>query len=123
MNSIQLSGRLVRDTEIKYIQGSEKAVCNFTLAVNRRFQKDKADFINIQAWGKVAEICSKYLAKGSQCIVSGSLNIDSYEKQDSSKAWITKVVADNVEFIGTKVEKSEGNQEEFKEIDGDDIPF
>lgn len=122
MNSIQLSGRLVRDPELKYIQGSEKAVCNFTLAVNRRFQKDKADFINIQAWGKTAEICSKYLAKGSQCIISGSLNIDSYEKE-GNKVWITKVVAENVEFIGAKVEKSEGNQEEFEEIDGDDIPF
>ena len=106
MNQIILIGRLVRDPELKYLP-SEKAVCNFTLAVNRPYSKNgeqEADFINIQAWGKQGENAAQYLAKGSQCAVSGRLQIRSYESNGERK-YATEVVADRVEFLGSAQKK------------------
>lgn len=102
MNQIILIGRLTKDPELKYTQ-SGKALCKFTLAVNRRFARDgeqNADFINIQVWGKQAESCGEYLAKGRQCAVSGRLQISSYDGNDGVRRYSTDVIADSVEFLG-----------------------
>ena len=64
MNKIILMGRLTKDVEVRYTQTNNTMVASFTLAVNRRFSKEKeADFINIVAWSKLGEFCSKYLKK------------------------------------------------------------
>lgn len=129
MNQIILIGRLTKEPELKYTQ-SGKAVCNFTLAVNRPFAKDgdqKADFISIQVWGKQAESAADYLAKGSQCAVSGRLQIRSYEGNDGVKKYVTEVVADRVEFLGGSQKKEglgvEVDASEGAAVFGDDIPF
>lgn len=104
MNKIFLIGRLTKDPELKYTQ-SGTAVCNFTLAVDRRFTSQsgekEADFISIVVWNKAAENCAKYLTKGRQTAVEGRLQIRSYDGKDGQKRWVTEVVAENVEFLSS----------------------
>ena len=104
MNKVILSGRLVRDPELRYTQ-TGKAVASFTLAVNRRFshnQEQTADFIPIVVWDKLAEVCSKHLFKGSQVLIKGRIQIRSYDAQDGSKRYVTEVIAQELEFMGSK---------------------
>jgi single-strand DNA-binding protein len=106
VNKIILMGRLVRDPEVR-ITPSEKTVCTFTLAVNRRFKnaqgQNEADFINIVVWGKIAENCGNYLTKGQRALVEGRLQLRSYEAKDGSgRRYVTEVIAETVEFVETK---------------------
>lgn len=104
MNKIILIGRLTKDPDLRYTQNG-KAVCSFTLAVDRRpytnQEEKEADFINIVAWNKSGENAAKYLAKGRQAAVEGRLQIRTYDGDDGKKRWVTEVVADRVEFIGS----------------------
>lgn len=106
MNKVILVGRLTKDIEVRYTQ-TGKAVARFILAVNRRVSKDKekqqADFIPIIIWNKLAEVCSKYLTKGSQILVEGHLQIRDYVAQDGKKHYIAEVIAQELEFMGSKV--------------------
>ncbi len=99
MNTCNLIGRLTADPEVKTVLG-EQTVCNFTLAVNRRY-KDKngnrqADFLRCVAWNRTAEMISRYLAKGDQCGVSGSIQSRSYTAQDGSTRYVTEIAVDAV---------------------------
>lgn len=98
MNRIILIGRLTRDVELRYTQ-SGKAVASFTIAVDRKFQKDETDFINIVVWNKAAENCANYIGKGRLVAVDGRLQIRSYDAQDGTKKYVTEVVADDVQFL------------------------
>lgn len=102
MNKIILIGRLTKDPDLRYTPNGA-AVCTFTLAVDRPFSGDKkeADFINIVVWNKAGENAAKYLAKGRQAAVEGRLQIRIYDGDDGKKRWVTEVVADRVEFIGS----------------------
>ena len=95
MNKVFLIGNLTRDPEMRSTQ-SGVAVCNFTIAVNRRFRnpqtgQQETDFLNVIAWRQLAELCSKYLAKGRKVAVTGSIQTRTYEAKDGSKrtAWIS----------------------------------
>ena len=111
MNKVILVGRLAQDPEVRYTQGG-KAVASFNLAVNRfgggSAQKESADFIPIVAWEKLAEICGNNLTKGSQILVEGRLQIRSYEAQDGQKRRVSEVVAQSIEFLGSKRAAAEG---------------
>lgn len=109
MNKICLVGRITKDLELKSTP-SGKSVCEFTLAVNR--DKDSADFINCRVWNAPAENLVKYQGKGSLISVAGELRTDSYEKQDGTKGYKTYVLANNIEYLGTKGEKHEEEQQE-----------
>ena len=134
MNHAVLIGRLTKDPEIKYIPQSEMAVANFTLAVNRPLAKEKtADFIRIVCFGKTAENCEKYLAKGRLVGIQGRIQTGSYKTKDGETRYTTDVYADRVEFLewGEK-KKAEGNDfqqtpglpEGFQALDDDDdVPF
>ena len=134
MNKVLLIGRMTKEPELRYTT-SGTAVCNFTLAVDRPFTKDgnkETDFINCQAWGKLAENCAKYLDKGKQCAVDGRLQVRSYETQDGSKRWVTEVVAERVEFLsapskkeepGDVIEKFAGDFGTEIVFDDDNVPF
>ncbi|MDQ4679551.1 single-stranded DNA-binding protein, partial [Stenotrophomonas maltophilia group sp. RNC7] len=99
INRIVLIGRLAKDVDLKYIQ-SGKAVATFSIAVNRTFSKEKeADFFNVVVWGKSAENCANYLAKGRLVGLEGRLQTRSYETQTGEKRYVTEVIADNVEFL------------------------
>ncbi len=103
MNRAMLIGRLTRDPELR-ATASGIAVCTFTIAVDRRFanrdsQTREADFIPVVVWRAQAENCAKYLHKGSQAAISGSIQTRSYDAPDGSKRYITEVVADEVQFL------------------------
>lgn len=103
MNKAILIGNLARDPEMR-TGASGVPVCNFTLAVNRRFADQngnrQADFINVVTFKKNAENCSRYLAKGRKCGVVGSIQTRTYDAQDGTKRYVTEIVADEVEFLG-----------------------
>ena len=78
MNKVILMGRLTRDPEVRYTQTNNTLVASFSLAVNRRFarpgEERQADFINIVAWNKTGEFCSKYFKKGQQVSIVGRIH-------------------------------------------------
>lgn len=121
MNRTIIIGRVTRDIELRYTP-SEKAVTQFTVAVNRR-NNDEADFISCEAWNKTAEVMSKYVKRGDRIGIVGHLKVDSYEK-DGQKRTFTKVVVDELEFLANK-RKEEPPQKkiEFEDISDDDLPF
>ena len=114
MNKVILMGRLVKDPEIRYTQ-SGKNVATFTLAVDRDLGKDapadtpKADFIPIVAWNKIADVAGNYLSKGRQVLIEGHMQVRNYEAQDGSKRYVTEVVIDRIEFIGSKSDNTANN--------------
>ena len=107
MNRIFMSGRLVKDVEIKNLSGDKK-VGNFTLAVNRESNREKVDFVPCTAWNKTAEVIAKYTSKGSQVLIEGELNIDKVNDQ-----WYTKVTVNKVELLGKSGETQETKKEEY----------
>lgn len=105
MNKILLVGRLTKDPELRYTQ-SGIAVASFTLAVNRRFTNQngdlEADFINCVAWQKAAEFVANYFKKGQQMALEGRLQVRNYEGNDGQRRWVTEVVAEQIEFVGSR---------------------
>jgi len=102
MNRIILIGRLTRDVELRSTN-SGKSVASFTVAVDRPFKSQngdkETDFINIVAWGKLADLCDSFIGKGRLVAVSGRLQIRSYEDREGNKRYVTEVVADEVRFL------------------------
>ncbi len=137
MNNVTLIGRLVNDPELKSV--GKTSLTQFTLAVDKGLSKSKkddfqsqgkatADFPRIKVWGKQAENCSNYLAKGRLVAISGRLETGSYEKEDGSKVYTTDINAFNVQFLewGDKNSSNEhcDNGVAPTEIDEeDDVPF
>lgn len=100
-----LLGRLTKDPEVRYTTTNNTLVCGFTLAVNRRFAKEgeqQADFINIVAWSKLGEFCSKYFTKGQQVAVCGRIQTRTYDDKDGKKVYVTEVVAEEAYFADSK---------------------
>ena len=127
MNKIILIGRLTKDPDLRYTPNGA-AVCTFTLAVNRPYSKageQAADFINIVVWNKSGENAAKYLSKGRQAAIEGRLQIRTYDGDDGKKRWVTEVVADRVEFIGSAGAQKQEDETFGEEVDFDegDVPF
>ena len=112
MNKIMLIGRLTKDPELRYTQ-SGTAVASFTLAVNRKFANQdgqrEADFINCVAWQKAAEFVANYFRKGQQMALEGRLQVRTYDGNDGNKHWVTEVVAEQIEFVGSKQQNGSSN--------------
>ena len=127
MNKVFLIGNLSKDPELR-TTNSGTSVCTFSIAVNRRKDKDgnsTADFFSIVAWRQLAELCGKYLAKGRKVSVVGELQNRSYEANDGTKRHVTEIVANEIEFLTPNGESKEQANfaEGFTEIDGSDLPF
>lgn len=141
MNKVLLIGNLTRDPELQTTTNG-KSVCRFGLAVQRRFANSEgerdADFFNITVWGIPGENCHKYLKKGSKCGVVGRIQISSYDAADGSKRNSTDIIAEEIEFIGSRnsgdsgesygspVENTQPSKKqtaELEEIDDDSLPF
>ena len=121
MNNVNLIGRLVRDPETRYTSGSQMAVCRFTLAIDRRMkpgEEKKADFPQIICFGKTAENCERFLAKGRKAAVRGRLQTGSYKDKDGKTVYTTDVIADEVEFL----EWGEKTGENAKESHSEPVP-
>ena len=116
MNKVILTnGRLVKDVELKGTIAFQ--IARFTVAVNRQFKKDEADFINCVAFGKKAETIEKFFKKGSPINIEGRLQTGSYEK-DGVKHFTTDVIVDNFEFVvsSKKVENETENNTSFDDL-------
>lgn len=130
MNKVILLGRLTKDVDVRYTQTNNIMVASFSLAVNRRFAKEgeqQADFINIVAWNKTAEFCSKYFKKGQQVAVVGRIQTRNYEDDKGVKHYITEVVAEEVYFADSKKEDGNATTEETESGNfynsTDELPF
>ena len=132
MNVIVLKGRLIADPEVKTVGANQTKVCEFCVATDRRYEKEKTDFINCQAWGNTAEFIGKYFNKGKEIALVGELHIDKYESNGENR-YATRVKVDSVEFCGGKNDNSAPTNTEtkkasttvaFEEIaDDEDLPF
>lgn len=124
MNKVVLMGRLTRDPEVRYTTTNNTLVASFSLAVNRRFARQgeerQADFINIVAWDKTGEFCSKYFKKGQQVGVIGRIQTRNYDDKDGKKVYVTEVVAEEAYFADTK---REGEVNPFATSGAVDAPF
>lgn len=102
MNSVVLIGRLTRDPEIRYTASTQMAVATFTIAIDRPVRaggEKQTDFPRITVFGRQAENCERYLAKGRLVGVQGRLQTGSYQNKDGITVYTTDVVADRVEFL------------------------
>lgn len=123
-NRITVVGNLVRDPELRYIP-SGTPVCTFALAINRRFKqgeewKESTCFIDVEAWGRLAETSGEYLKKGKSVLIEGRLEQDRWEGQDGAKRSKHKIVANLVQFLTSR---GEGQSDGPERQDEDDIPF
>ncbi len=112
MNHVVLVGRLTKDPDVRYSPNGA-AVARFTVAVDRRFKKEgqqEADFISCVAFGKQGEFIEKYFNKGKLIGLTGSIQTGSYTNKDGQKVYTTDVVADSVEFVGSKSESEGGSR-------------
>ena len=101
LNHCSFIGRLGKDVETRFMPSGE-AVANFTIAVGwKSKEKEGAEWVRIVAFGKLAEICRDYLAKGKQVYVSGRFRTREYDK-DGVKHYATEIVADQLQMLGSK---------------------
>lgn len=110
MNKVTLMGRLTRNPNVTYTQGENSTcVARYTIAVDRRFKKDEADFISCVAFGKQGEFAEKYLKQGTKIAVVGRIQTGSYTNREDIKVYTTDVVIEEQEFAESK--KAEENTE------------
>lgn len=111
LNRVQLIGNLGKDPETRFTPTGKK-VCRFSVAVNRHWtssegeSKVATDWFNVEAWGRLGEICQEYLNKGSLVYLEGRLQTDQYE-HEGEKRYITKVVAAQLQMLDRKSGESE----------------
>ncbi len=104
VNKVILLGNVGRDPELRYTQNGT-AVCNFSLATTERAKiggewQDRTEWHSIVAWGRLAETCSNYLAKGSQVYIEGRLRTRKWEDREGNTRYQTEVVADSMVLVG-----------------------
>jgi single-strand DNA-binding protein len=103
LNRVQLIGYLGRDPESKFTPTGKK-VTQFSLAVSNRWKskegetKETTEWVNIEAWGRLGEVCQEYLKKGSLIYAEGRLKTDKYEEKGETR-YFTKVVAQTIQFL------------------------
>ena len=142
MNKVILMGRLTRDPEVRYTQTNNTLVASFSLAVNRRFarpgEERQADFINVVAWNKTGEFCSKYFKKGQQVSIIGRIQTRTWDDENGQKRYVTEVIAEEAYFADTRRD-GESNPfgggatgatfdattapNDFTQVTDDDLPF
>lgn len=110
LNRVQLIGRLGKDPETRFTPTGKK-VAHFSLAVSNRWKtkegeaKEYTEWVNIEAWGRLGEICQQYLHKGSLVYLEGRLKTDRYEDKDGETKYYTKVVALTMQMLDKKPEE------------------
>jgi len=108
LNRVQLIGNLGKDPEVRFTTTGKK-VCQFSIAVNRRWKagsevKEVTDWFNIEAWGRIGEVCMEFLHKGSLVYIEGRLRTSRYE-HDGETRYFTKVIVQNMQMLDHKVEE------------------
>jgi len=111
LNRVQLIGNLGKDPDTRYTPKGSK-ICTFSVAVTRRYRtadgetKEATDWFNVEAWGRLAEICQEYLSKGRLVFLEGRLQTDRYEHEGETR-YFTKVVARQMQMLDRAAEKVE----------------
>lgn len=123
MNLVILTGRSVRETDVKSTPSGMK-VALLSIAVDRPVAKDKekqTDFFNVVAWDKLAETCEKFITKGMKVLVEGRLQTRNYDDKDGKKVYVTEIVATRIEFLDKIEKKQETSIPNI--INEDDMPW
>ena len=117
LNKFQCIGRLGKDPEIK-IMASGSALVNFSVALGETWKdkqsgekQEKTEWVNIVAFGKLAEIIGKYLNKGSQVYLEGKLQTRKWTDKEGNDRWSTEIIANNMQMLGSKGERSNDGQQ------------
>ncbi len=114
VNKVILLGRLGQDPELKYTPGGAP-VCNFSLATTEAWtdkqgqKQEKTEWHRVVVWGKLAELCNQYLAKGRQAFLEGRLQTRSWDDKDGNKRYTTEILANTVQFIGGATANNNAN--------------
>ncbi len=132
MNKVVITGRNVRDIELKQTSSGGISVVEFSVAVKRAFKSAngeyESDFFNCIAYRNIAELISRYVTKGDLIGIEGRLQTRNYTNREGKKVYVTEIIVENVEFLQAKKQESSEEQEpqmEWEEItptDGD-LPF
>ena len=142
MNKVILIGNLANDPE-PFTTQSGISRSTFRVAVQRRFANAQgvreADFFTVIAWRQTADFCNRYLTKGRKVAVEGSIQNRSYDAQDGSKRYVTEIIAENIEFAGSRGDgqarpRDDGPtpppapptgpaMNDFTEVEDDELPF
>lgn len=139
INNAVIMGRICEDLELRTTT-SGTSVTSFTVAVDRRFQKQgeekQTDFLTVVCWKNTADFVCRYFKKGSMIAVQGSIQTRSYEDKQGNKRTVVEIVADNVSFCGSKNENGSNavnntpafenaSASDFESVDDDDdfMPF
>lgn len=134
VNKVILIGNLGQDPDMRFTPG-QSAICNLSIATSETWKdkstgenKEKTEWHRVVLFNKIAEIAGQYLKKGSKVFVEGSLRTRKWEDKEKIERYITEVVAKEIQFLDSKGEKNELNQEMPKyeqesQIQDDDIPF
>lgn len=136
VNKVILIGNLGADPELRYTSGGA-AVADLRIATSRKFQtkdgtsKEDTQWHKVVVWGKQAEHCKEYLAKGRSAYIEGRLQTRQWEDKDGNKRWTTEIVAQQVQFLGGKGGGGGGGFDEppppgdgdAPNFGDDDIPF
>ena len=134
MNKVIEIGRVTKDIEQKQT-ATGKTVAEFSIAVRREFNtngEQDSDFFNCVAYGKTAELMSKYVKKGDQVAIVGRLQTRNYTNNEGRKIYVTEIIVDNVEFLqgkresastDAKVEADPFSSPVFEEVEPDGLPF
>lgn len=128
LNQVTLMGRFTRDPELKYT-ANEKAVTSFALAVDRDIRgSDAVDFIDCVAWGKTAEMISRYFHKGERVLATGRIQARTWQDSSGNKRKAVEVIVDRAYFVEPKPRGDVAHQPEsetFHDIDckNEELPF
>lgn len=130
MNKIIIKGRLSRNPETKQTNNG-KSVCNFSVAVNRRMNKDEADFFECTAWEKTGEFVTKYFSKGQEILIDGRMESRNYDDKNGNKRTAWGITVEQVDFCGNKSSEQTSsptvapNLDNFEEeiLTEDGVPF
>jgi len=110
LNRVQLIGRLGKDPDSRFTPTGKKVV-HFSLAVSNRWKsaegeaKESTEWVNIEAWGRLGEICAQYLHKGSLVFLEGRLKTDKFDDKSGETKYYTKVVALSMQMLDRKPEE------------------
>lgn len=125
-NQVILTGNITNDLEVK--AAGQSQVLKFGLGVRGNFKKDETNFIQIEAWGKSAELIEQYCQKGSKLLVIGELKQDRFEDKEGNKREKIKVNVDRFEFLDGKQSSQQSKQDNpfangNADISSSDLPF
>ena len=124
LNRVQLIGYLGRDPESKYTP-TGKRVTDFPIGITNRWRgedgetREHTEWVNIEAWDRLAEICHEYLTKGSLVYIDGRLRTNRYEDQEGEARFFTRVVAQNVQFLDSRAD-TEHSLDEPADLSGEE---